>query len=437
MRSTLTRNVLLLAVAGLLVATGAAGHWLFTRDSGAGPAATGEQRTAGARYHCPMHPTMVSDQPGDCPICGMRLVPMEEGRPEPPPGGGEQVAGRVPVIVPLAKQQLIGVRTDTVMKARMVHTIRTVGRVTYDETRLHHVHTKIDGWIERLYANATGELIKEGQPVLTIYSPELLASAQEYLLAVRARERLAGATLPEIRESGDELVQSARRRLSLFDVTEDQIHDLEAKGVAPRTMTIQAPITGHIIVRNVLQGEKIESGTNVLDIADLSRVWVLADVYEYELPFVREGQKATMTLSYLPGRTFEGKITLVYPVLSEATRTVKVRLEFPNPDLALKPEMFGEVEIESEAGDGLIVTDSAVISSGARDIVFVDRGEGYLEPREVKLGVRLADKVQILAGLAEGERIVVSGNFLIDSESRLKAALSAVNASSPLPAHEH
>ncbi len=470
MRGTLTKTTLLLAAAALLVAAGATGQWLLTRDQDAQAGIAGEQRPRAALYHCPMHPTMVSNQPGDCPICGMRLVPIEEeesaeARPsasgrkviyqstmnpqeisdrpgkdsmgmemvpvevdEPPAGQGAQVEGRATVSVPLAKQQLIGVRTDTVKRARLVRTIRTIGRVTYDETRLHHVHTKVGGWIEELYANATGELVRKGEPVLTIYSPELLASAQEYLLAVRARERRAGATLPGIRGSGDALVESARQRLLLFDVTEDQLREIEVTGAAPRTMTLYAPTTGHIIVRNVLAGEKIESGSNLLDIADLSRVWVLADVYEYELPFVREGQRATMTLSYLPGRTFEGRIALVSPVLSEMTRTVKARLEFPNPDLTLKPEMFGEVAIQSDSGEGLTVAESAVISTGTRDVVFVDRGGGYFEPREVKLGLRLPDSVEILEGLAEGERVVVSGNFLIDSESRLKSALSAATA---------
>ncbi len=486
MNALVTRNVLLLAGAAVLVAAGAVGLVLRGSDRGLPSSPPGAQEAKTTRYHCPMHPKWVSDQPGDCPICGMRLVSIEEekapqaappgltkkviyqstmnpqevsDRPgkdsmgmemvpveidEPPAGEGAQVEGRVTVSVPSAKQQLIGVRTDIVRRERLVRTIRTVGRVTYDETRLHHVHTKVDGWIERLDANATGELVKKGEPLLTIYSPELLASAQEYLLAVRARERLAGATLPEIRASGDDLVESARRRLLLFDITEDQIRDLEATGVAPRTMTLYAPITGHIIVRNVLHGEKIESGSNLLDIADLSRVWVLADVYEYELPFVREGQAAAMTLSYLPGRTFEGRITLVYPFLSEATRTVKVRLEFPNPGFMLKPEMFGEVQLESDSGEGLVVPDSAVISSGTRDIVFVDVGDGYFEPREVELGVRLPEAVQILDGLAEGERVVASGNFLIDSESKLKAALSAAGTgksrkagSETTPGHVH
>ena len=459
--------------AALGVAALAVGAVLYFSASPSGVAAPSSAPAANAkavRYHCPMHPTMVSDRPGDCPICGMRMVPIEgdEGkgggpepaaepaakkkiiyrstmnpdemsdRPgkdsmgmemvpeeieEPPAGGAAAVDGRVSVKVSTRKRQLIGVRTAPVEKGPFIRTIRTVGRVTYDETRLRNVFTKISGWVERLHANSTGQLVKAGEPLLTIYSPELVASQQEYLLALRARERLANSELSG--ESGRRLVASARRRLLLFDLTPQQIAALEETGEAPATMTLHAPISGHIITRNVTQGDRIEPGTKLLDIAELSRVWVLADIYEYELPFIRLGQVATMTLSYLPARTFEGRITLIYPVLSEATRTVKVRLEFANPDFTLKPEMYAQVEIRSDLGERLTVPESAVITTGTRDIAFVDRGEGYLEPRELKLGVRLPDRFEVLGGLAEGDKVLTSGNFLVDSESKLKAALAA------------
>jgi len=243
------------------------------------------------------------------------------------------------------------------------------------------------------------------------------------LLALRGRDQLADSDMAG--DSSDRLVESARRRLLLFGLTPQQITALQKTGEAPTTMTLHAPISGNIITRYVTQGDRIEPGTKLLDIAELSRVWVLADIYEYELPFVRLGQVATMTLSYLPGRTFEGRITFIYPTLSEATRTVKVRLEFSNPDFALKPEMYAQVEIRSDLGERLSVPESAVISTGTRDIAFVDRGEGYFEPRELKVGMRLADRFEVLDGVAEGEQVLTSGNFLVDSESKLKAALAA------------
>jgi RND family efflux transporter MFP subunit len=400
---------------------------------------------------------MVSDRPGDCPICGMRLVPIEaeagehaapahtghsghatENAPAAP-SAGPAVDGRAPIQLPERRRQLIGVRTTAVERRPLVRTIKTVGRITYDETRLHHVHTKVAGWVERLYANTTGQLVKAGEPLLTLYSPELVASAQEYLIALRGRETLTDATLPSARMSGEQLLASARRRLLLFDISPQQIRALEASGEAPTTMTLHAPISGHILTRNVTQGEKIEPGLNLLDIADLSHVWVLADVYEYELPFIRLGQRATMTLSYLPGRTFEGTVTLIYPVVAEATRTVKVRIEFPNPGFTLRPEMYAEVEIRSDLGEALVIPESAVISTGQRDLAFVDHGGGTLEPRELKIGTRLADAYEVLDGLAEGDRVVTSGNFLIDSESKLKAALAEVGSgtSGTAAGHSH
>jgi multidrug efflux pump subunit AcrA (membrane-fusion protein) len=375
-----------------------------------------------------MNPSEVSDKPGKDSM-GMEMVAEEV---EPPiEGGAPAVPGRAPIRLDGERRQIVGVRTTAVERRPLIRTIGTVGRVTVDETSLRHVHTKIAGWVERLFVNATGESVKEGQPLLTIYSPDLVATGQEYLLALRARDRLSGSTLPSVKSSGDDLVESARRRLLLFDITPAEIEAMVTAGEAPRTSTLYAPVSGRILTRDVTQGQKIDPGMNLLEIADLTRVWVLADVYEYELPFVHEGQRATMTLSYLPGRTFEGRISLVYPMLSETTRTVKVRLEFANTDASLKPEMFAHVEIRSDLGTKIVVPATAVISTGERDLVFVKRGEGTYEPREVKLGVRLPDAFEVLEGLSEGEEVVVSGNFLLDSESSIKAALGAAGGGTP------
>ena len=426
----------------------------------------GEKQT---RYHCPMHPTFVADRPGNCPICGMQLVPLEDpqpGEPQPAPGapapkkvvyrstmnpgefsdrpgkdsmgmdmvpveveeeraGAPKIEGFAPVGISTRKQQLIGVRTEVVGKAPFVRKIRAVGRVTPDETRLHHVHTKTEGWVEILHVNTTGEKVRKGQPVLAIYSPELVASQEEYLLALRLRQASPGTSLPQLTRSSDDLVESARRRLLQYDLAPEQIEELERTGRASRTVTLLAPISGYVTQRNVTQGEKIGPDSTLLDIADLTHVWVIASIYEYELPFVRVGQTAAVTLSYLPGRTFRGRVTLISPVLEEATRTAQVRLEFENQDLALKPEMYADVAIESDLGERLALPESAVLASGTRYIVFVAQGEGYFEPREVRLGVRLPDIVEVLAGLSEGDRVVTSGTFFVDSESKLKAALAA------------
>lgn len=443
-----SRWVVAAALTALLAAAACGGWSLTNRSAESGEAAPSAAGVA--RYHCPMHPTMVSDRPGDCPICGMRMVPTEEkheaaghadvahaSAPEAQPQA-PAVPDRAAVRLSAQKQQLIGVKTTEVVRSPLRRVIRTVGRVTYDETRLRHVHAKIAGYVERLHANATGELVREGQPLLEIYSPELLASQQEYLVALDARSRTAGSPLPGVAESGAELVASVRRRLQLFDLTDDQIDELERTRRAKRAVTLYAPITGYILARNVTQGERIEPGTMLLDVADLSRVWVLASIYEYELPFVRTGQNAALTLAYFPGRTFEGRVSLIYPTLDAATRTVQVRLELPNPRLELKPEMYADVRIEAELGEGLTVPESAVIETGARSIVFVDRGGGLFEPREVEVGVRLADRYQILKGVAEGERVLTSATFFVDSESKLKAALAASGrGAATAPQHQH
>jgi membrane fusion protein, copper/silver efflux system len=434
------RRLPFLRAASLVVAIAlaCAGTHLACRRGGTSPGeTTGAAATPAARgrvlYRSTMNPNEVSDRPGKDSM-GMEMVPVqvEEGG-----AGASSVEGQAAVRIPIRKQQLIGVRTTTVRRAPFVRTIRTVGRVTEDETRLRHIHTKISGWVETLWVNTTGERVRRGQPLLTIYSPELLATQEEYLLALRARKDLGEEPLPEAAKGADELLASARRRLLLFDLTPAQIDALERSGTPSRTVTIASEISGYVTKRNVTQGEKIDSDTTLLDIADLSRIWVLASIYEYELPFVKAGQQADMTLSYLPGRTYRGRVALVYPVLESATRTAQVRLEFPNPELDLKPEMFADVELHSDLGQRLSVPESAVLATGTRSIVFVARGEGYFEPREVHLGLRLPDAVEVLDGLSEGESIVSSGNFLIDSESKLKAALETAATPAPTEGPRH
>jgi RND family efflux transporter MFP subunit len=451
------------SILALVVIGAVAGFWMNLRESSEGGATGAQEAPASAvKYFCPMHPGIRSDEPGECPICHMSLVPLDAEAAGPkkkiiyrstmnpgevsdkpgkdsmgmdmvpeevvdePPGPAAPVPGLATVRIPTHKQQLIGVKTAPVTRAPFQRTVRAVGRVTYDETRLHHVHTKVAGYVERLYANATGERVRQGQPLLEIYSPELLASQQEYLVALRARARTEGSSLPSVAGAGEELVASARRRLELFDVTEAQIRELEHSGQARRTVTLHAPMSGTIIKRNITHGEKVEPEMTLLDIADLSKVWVIASVYEYELPFVQERQSARMRLSYLPGEVFEGRVSFVYPVLDAATRTAQVRLEFDNPERLLKPDMYAEVELTSDLGQRLAVPDTAVMDTGTRSVVFVDQGDGFFEPREVRTGLRLPDRYEVLDGLREGEHVLSSANFYVDSESKLKAALAAM-----------
>lgn len=406
--------------------------------SGSVPESPRAERTA-TKYHCPMHPTVVSDRPGDCPICNMRLVPIE---PEEDAGGaasppGETVSDRAAVRIAPRRLQQIGVETGVVERAPFVKTIHAVGRVTVDETRLLHMHTKVAGYLEVLRANATGELLRAGQPVAELYSPELVSAQEEYLVALRARERTADSTIPGVAASGDGLVEAARARLRYYDMTADEITRLERAGKALRTITLYAPATGVVLRREVTEGERVEVGTTLLDIADLSRVWVIASVYEMDLPFVKSGQKATMRLPYDPGTSLEGRVALIYPVLDAPTRTAQVRLEFPNPNGALKPDMYAEVELHADLGTRLSVPDEAVLESGERAIVFVETGDGAFDPREVRLGLRLSDRSEILSGLEEGERILTSGQFYVDSESKLKAALAAAGRDAAPTGHAH
>jgi multidrug efflux pump subunit AcrA (membrane-fusion protein) len=312
-------------------------------------------------------------------------------------------------------------------------TIEAAGRVAWDETRLRHVHTKVDGWVEVLHANATGAIVRAGEPLLEIYSPDLLATQQEYIVALATRERTAGSDLPAIAGVGDDLVASVRRRLELWGITDAQIHELERTGRTRRTTTLHAPIGGTIVRRLVTEGERIEAGTSLLEIADLGHVWVVASIYEHDLPFVRQGQPAIVTLSYLPGRTFHGRVGLVYPALDPSTRAVLVRIELANPDLALRPDMYAEVALEADLGERLSVPDGAVMETGARSIAFVDLGDGFFEPREVRVGLRLPDRWEIETGLSAGERVVTSANFFVDAESRLESALAAATGAPTAP----
>lgn len=403
--------------------------------SGPGSAASPAASQA-ARYHCPMHPTYVSDRPGDCPICGMRLVPVTGPATPAGPAQVESVAGRVSVTLSPERRQLLGLRSEPVRVEALERRLRTVGRVAADERRVHHVHTKFEGYVEQLYVDFTGKLVRRGEPLLAIYSPELVATQQEYLLALKARRQLDRSGLPQVAEGGRDLLEAARQRLLFWDIRPQDVAELERSGQVRRTLDLYAESSGYVLGKNVFHGMRVMPQDTLFDIVDLSHVWVLADVYEADLPLVREGQRGTAQVPYLPGRTWQGTVSYVAPTVEGQTRTVKVRLEVDNPDGALKPEMYADVELLAEQGRGLVVPESALIPAGERQLVFVDQGEGRLEPREVRVGRRLGDRFEVLSGLKEGEPVVVSANFLLDSESSLRAALAGLASSPAGHAHE-
>ena len=325
-----------------------------------------------------------------------------------------------------ATQQLIGVRYTEARRTDMKRTLRTVGLVQMDEEKISRVHVKIAGWIEKVDLNYVGKLIKKGQPLFTLYSPDLVSTEQEYLIARKGQEYLSKAPYADAVSGANSLLNATRDRLKLWDVTDAQIHTLEETGKAERTMTLYSPINGFVISRNAYEQAYVTPETDLYDIADLSTIWVYVDIYEYEAPFVHLGQPASMQLSYFPGKTYRGRVAYVYPTLDPKTRTIKVRLEFPNPNYALKPDMYANVQLDIDYGKQLVVPSEAVLNSGTRQVVFIAKPGGYFEPREIKVGDQFDGQYSVLAGLKPGEKIVASGNFLIDSESRLGDALQGM-----------
>jgi Cu(I)/Ag(I) efflux system membrane fusion protein/cobalt-zinc-cadmium efflux system membrane fusion protein len=324
-------------------------------------------------------------------------------------------------IDPVTRQNM-GVRLGRVEKKRLAKTIRAFGTITYDETGRYSMNTKFNGWIEALHVDFLGERVEKGQPLFDIYSPDLLTAQQEYLIAVRQQKTLKRTAA----EQSGPMMDASRTRLAYWGFTDEQIAQLETAGNIQKTITIYSPASGVVIQKSALKGRYVKAGESQYEIADLSTVWVDVDIYEYELPWVQKGMAAEMELAYIPGRRCEGKVLFIYPYLDPKTRTARLRLSFPNPDEALKPGMYANVYLKSALpGEQLVVPQEAVIDSGVKKRVFVYRGEGKFEAREVTLGVEGNDYMfQVIDGLAEGEQIVVSGQFLLDSESRLKEAVA-------------
>ena len=319
------------------------------------------------------------------------------------------------------KQQLIGIKTEVVVPRNLVKHIRTVGIVEADERKIAHVHVKFSGWIKDMYVY-DGSYVKRGEPLFTIYSPELVSSQEEYLLALKANETLNKSPYPEVSSGANTLLEATRRRFRLWDISEGELKMIEKTGKPLTYMTIHSHMNGYITKRMFFPGMHVAEHEDVLVMADLSTVWVLADVYEYELPLVKEGQEAVLELSYYPGETFTGKVMYIYPMLDTTTRTAKARFEFPNSENKLKPGMYANVMLKSDLGERLSVSEDSVIDTGERKVVFIASGDGYFEPREIKVGKKAEGYYEVMDGLREGEQVVRNATFFVDSESRLKAA---------------
>ena len=366
----------------------------------------------------PMDPGYVRDKPGKAP-CGMDLVPVYEDQSSG--GQNDNVISVSPGF-----QQSMGVRTGKVQVKSLSRTIRAVGLVTYNERLLNTVTTKVQGWVDQLYHRVTGEPIHKGQPLLSLYSPELVSAQEEYLIALKGQQELLKSPFPDLRESANRMLQAARKRLEYWDIGPAQIEELERTRQVKKYLTLTSPVNGIIIKRDINQGMMVQPGMPLLEVVDLSTVWVDAEVYEYELPWIRVGQHALVTLSYLPGQKFHGNVEYIYPYLKGATRTAKIRIKIPNPNLKLKPEMYAQAEIVAPlGGTGVAVPSEAVMNTGEKQHVFIALGQGKFEPREIKIGLDTGQGwMQVLSGLKGGEEVVTSAQFLLDSESRFREAIA-------------
>jgi len=444
------RCVVLLLLSAVVVA--AAGLLLTACDRSRTAAGAGEAKSL---YTCGMHPQVVQDHPGNCPICGMKLTPIRKQSgaetTASAPGGGRKlkyykstmnpgeisptprrdsmgmdmvpvyedqatVAESSAIVIDPVTTQNMGIRTATVTRGPLRRLIRTVGVIDYNETSLADVTTKFKGWIEKLYVDATGQQVHRGDPLFEIYSPELYSAQREYLLSVGQ-----GTNAP-----GDgSLKTSALTKLKFFDISDEQIAELQRTGEPRKTLRIAAPQDGFVMEKTVVEGQMVDPGMKMYRLADLALVWVQAQIYEQDLAYIRLGQEVSVTLSYLPDREFRGRVTYIYPNIDEKTRTARVRMEFHNPGYFLKPGMFATVHVISELEPSvLLVPDMAILRSGEKNTVFVALDEGKFEPRAVTLGPQAEkDMYQVISGLKDGERIVTSGQFMLDSESQLREAI--------------
>jgi len=389
-------------------------------------------------YTCTMHPSVRSHDPhGKCPICSMDLVPVlrkhshadstngDQAQTPGMTGDTNQTEQPTTFAVPVGRQQMIGVTYATVDKKTLQSTLRTVGTVTYDKLRHWDYVSRIEGYVQKLEVSSRGDLVGKNQPLMTIYSPDLLTTQREFLDLLRMRDEAQKAHSEAALQSAQNLIESAKRRLAQWNITPDQIAELEQSREAKETLTLYSPFKGVVQDLLVDQGRRVSMGDHLVDVADLSVVWVWAQFYQDELPLLKTEMPVTVTTDSYPDEKFTGKIALIDPFMNDASRTVRVRVDVENPDFKLRPNMYVNIALEHSQGEGMAVPVSAVLPTGERNVVFVDKGEGRLEPRFVELGRKYGDYYAVKSGLAEGERVVNGANFLIDAESKVQGALKS------------
>src|SRR6266478_2983611 len=442
-----------ISLVGLLIlAIAAFVYFAMIRRQARHEMAVGQAATEKDVYYCPMHKTYHSDKPGNCPICSMKLVKLEgpgtasaaavaakvepttsapAATPTPSPASQDNA-----IFVPPEKQQLIGMRSVPAEMGTLTKNIRIVGKVSYDETRVTHIHSKVSGYIEEVFADSIGKSVRAGDPLFTIYSPDLVATEQDFLLALKSRELLRTSTVASAAQGSENLISAARERLRLWDVTDQEIQRLETEGKMKRAIAVYSPVTGVVMERAAYHhGTFVDPSKDLFTIVDLSRVWILGELYETDVPFIRTGQPAEIELPYSGGgRKIRGRVDFIYPFLDPKSRTAQVRMEFANPNLSLKPEMFTNITMAVSIGRHVLIPQDALMDTGTEQYVFIDKGDGYVQPRKVKVSAEAGEKVGIEEGLKPGERVVTSANFVVDSESRLKGAFAGMGSPSQSPA---
>lgn len=447
----------------VMLGLGGAGGYLTATRTSVGKTPAQSDAASEQLYTCGMHPNVIQKGPGECPICHMKLTPLRSGDDTGAKGGpqerkvlywrssmepgfvsdrpgkdqmgmdlvpvyateGVSATGQTIRIDPVTVQNM-GIRTATLARGPLVKTIRTVGRVDYDEQTLFFINTKFEGWIEKLHVDQTGVQVEKGDSLFDVYSPALYSAQEEFLAALRGVERLNENTIPEFRDQSRQLVDAARTRLKYYDVSDDQVEQLARSREIQKALTIHSPARGIVTEKMAQEGMYLTPGMRLYAIADLAKVWVYVDIYEYQLPWVRIGQEAHMSLPYVPNRDFTGRVTYIYPYLDKQTRVIKVRLEFENPTLELKPAMYANVTLRADLDrNALLIPREAFIDSGTRKVAFVTLGGGKFQPREIQTGVEAEEgMVEVHYGLEEGDRVVTSGQFLLDAESKLKEAIA-------------